>query len=51
MRWIELIGWAAVAALILRAALDWRSGGGWPLLIVAGALTAGLALRRRFPRE
>jgi hypothetical protein len=46
----ELIGVAAVIALGVRAAMEWRAGTGWPYLLIAAALGAALVLRRRYPR-
>lgn len=51
MRLVEITGGLAAAALVVRAVLDWRSGTGWPLLVIAAALVAALVLRRRYPRR
>lgn len=45
----ELLGIAAVVALVVRAAMEWPAG--WPYLLIAVALGAALILRRRFPRS
>jgi hypothetical protein len=45
----ELIGVAAMIALVVRAAMEWPAG--WPYLLIAAALGAALILRRRFPRS
>lgn len=50
-RSLTIAGAIAAGALVVRVILDWRSGTGWPLLVIAVAIIVALILRRKYPRE
>jgi hypothetical protein len=49
--WLLVAGLVAAAALLVRGIMDWGTGGGWPLLLIAAALLFAVAARWVVYRE